>query len=676
MAFEAADRLRPDYFIAWHNWIAPRDVDVVFYTYAGAGQASRRAWDVFTQHFPSPGSVGHRWDSDSNPLRHNWFGRKLGDGNVHQYALKHYGSSIWGWEMPWWGRDEGDPAQQARQHGKDFARALLATIDRLSSPAPSSGGKRLAETTRWKMHEFTLHGRAHVGNPFRDAALVGEFRAPSGKTVVAEGFHDGDDTWRLRFAPDEEGGWQYLLRGEGVELFEEGRLEVAPAATRGFIGIHPGNPYAFAHSDGTPYFPMGDTCYGLFDDGPITPDLRREYLETRRRQRFNFVRLSIGHSQYHAAADSAYWAWGGTARQPDLDRLNPIFFEGFDRLLRQMQGLGMNAEVLLFNYYRPPFTDPAQWTPARERLWLRYVIARYAAFDNVFLWTLTNEYETHPDGRYRLDLPSDVNWAGATARRIKELDPYHHPVTVHPVVSSSSRGTSPRDPFEPPWRIGGFFGEGDEIDVLTQQTSSAYPGTWDEKLNCWTGDAAGVELSVAADRKYRKPVLNSENGYEYLRGYATNRRQVHHTDKVRRAAWRIVSAGGHFAAGFISTLGHSDVWDRIDPANRHPFVVKDEGAAGQLGYLHDFFTALPFWRMQPQPERVRGDASCLALPGEVYAAYAPHGGRFSIDIDVAGQPVTRWLNPRTGEFGAARPVSSGWQQFQCPDEEDWALLVR
>jgi hypothetical protein len=67
-------------------------------------------------------------------------------------------------------------------------------------------------------------------------------------------------------------------------------------------------------------------------------------------------------------------------------------------------------------------------------------------------------------------------------------------------------------------------------------------------MQAWTGDAAGVEASVAADRVYRKPVLNTENGYEYLSGYATNKKQVHHTNKVRRAAWRIVCSGGYVAA--------------------------------------------------------------------------------------------------------------------------------
>src|SRR5687767_15226861 len=54
---------------------------------------------------------------------------------------------------------------------------------------------------RWEMHEFSAKGRSDAGNLFRDTAWVGEFRSPSGRTKVLEGFYDGDETWRLRFAP-------------------------------------------------------------------------------------------------------------------------------------------------------------------------------------------------------------------------------------------------------------------------------------------------------------------------------------------------------------------------------------------------------------------------------------------------------------------------------------------
>lgn len=115
----------------------------------------------------------------------------------------------------------------------------------------------------------------------------------------------GGGTWRLHFAPNEQGEWRYRLRGEGVELAQRGRLKCVAPRGHGCIRIHLKNPYTFAHDDGTAFFPMGDTCYGLYDDSSITPALRHEYLETRRQQRFNFVRMSVGHSEARAGSAEA-----------------------------------------------------------------------------------------------------------------------------------------------------------------------------------------------------------------------------------------------------------------------------------------------------------------------------------------------------------------------------------
>ena len=539
-----------------------------------------------------------------------------------------------------------------------------------------------------------------------DVAVTAEFTAPSGRKVTALGFHDGGKVWRVRFAPDEMGAWSYVTTSSGTNdaglHHRSGSLTCTSSARKGPIRIHPENPYAFAHADGTAFFPMGDTCYGLYDDSPITPALRREYLETRRKQRFNFVRMSVGHSEARAAADPAFWAWGGTPTKPDLDRLNPVFFRGLDDLFRDLKARGMNVELLLLNFYRRPFTDTNLWTAARERLWLRYVVARYAAFDNLFLWTLTNEYETHPDGRYRLDQPGDVTWTKATARLVKQFDPFRHPVTVHPVVSSSTRGTTPRSEFDPPWRIGGFFGDGDEIDVLSQQTSAAYgaqwerrtqtwlrtcaddatgpwfASAWDEQLGCWIGDVPGVNRSIAADRRYRKPVINTEFGYEYAPGHPNENRQVHHPDKLRRSAWRIVCAGGYFAAGFHGTIGHSDAWNRIDPTNHYTFDIRDGGAARQLGFLHDFFATLPFWRMQPFDGVTGAEAIALVEPGKFYAVYLPYGGTISVNLNAAKETLTaQWFNPRDGRPAAPFEVKSSMShQFEAPDGEDWVLKLR
>ena len=146
LTFDAIDRLRPDLAVTWHNWIAPRDQDVVFFTDGEEGKATPRAWYLFTQRFPSPRAAGHRWKDETTPQRYNWQGRTpLSEANVHQYAMKKYGTQVWGWEMPWWNRTP----DEARRLGAAFARALLGTLEEIRSgpasrmtpllPLPSTG---------------------------------------------------------------------------------------------------------------------------------------------------------------------------------------------------------------------------------------------------------------------------------------------------------------------------------------------------------------------------------------------------------------------------------------------------------------------------------------------------------------------------------------------------------
>jgi hypothetical protein len=735
LTWDTIERLRPDLIVAWHNWHAPRDVDSLFYTYAGSdGRASRRAWDLFTQRFPSPRRLGHRWQSETNPLERNWAALPTSDAaaraNAHRYALRAFDTRVWGWEMPWWGRDDtdgGDPAQHARRAGADFARAFFATLRALelpAAPAPAAPTIRAAcdhpsetiedeplavpEVPRWAVHEFVLSGRAHVANPFRDASLVGEFVSPSGRSLVTEGFYDpdgsdgGPDRWRLRVALDEDGEWRYRLRGEGVEVYQEGRLRcVAPGSGDGGlrepVRVDPHNPYAFAHAGGAPFFGMGDTCYGLVNG--IGDAQRRDYLDTRAAQRFNFVRFfASGYPwEAHATLDERdTWPWGGTPGAPDYDRLNPRFFRRLDRIVAGLASRGMRAEILVFNLYLLAKNHGGHnpWgTAARERFWVRSLAARLAASPAVFLWTVANEFECYPDGRYRYD-PSDAAWARRMGALLNECDPYRHPTTVHPMGVPGGGLVRAQGP---------LFGDGPEIDVLTHQHNAydtatwvagpdpgAQPGTQPVAHGYWEGSGAGVDAALRLDRVYRKPVINTEFGYEWLAGYPADfNRQVHSTGKCRRTAWRIVAGGGAaLAAGFAGTWHGRDASFRGVPA---PFVVADQGAARQLGYLYDFVAALPLGRLEPfdgiHPEANSssgggdaddaGEALARADPGKTYVVYLPRGGRAALDLSAAGaRCAARWFNPRTGEYGSPFAVPGGrtWH-LSAPDRDDWILRV-
>ncbi|MBI5385716.1 MAG: DUF4038 domain-containing protein [Verrucomicrobia bacterium] len=80
-----------------------------------------------------------------------------------------------------------------------------------------------------------------------------------------------------------------------------GKSALHSSASRGFIRVHPENPYIFAHEDGTPFFGLGDTCYGLVSG--ISDEQRLRYLDTRAGQGFDFVRFFA--AGYPSSRDSA-----------------------------------------------------------------------------------------------------------------------------------------------------------------------------------------------------------------------------------------------------------------------------------------------------------------------------------------------------------------------------------
>ena len=468
----------------------------------------------------------------------------------------------------------GPPAKPRSASALAEPRSAAAEQANESTAAP-------VEVPRWEMHEFELHGRCRVENPFRDAALVGEFTAPSGKTIDVEGFYDGDDTWRLRFAPDEEGEWRYRLRGEG-RGDSPGRASALRRAAR--ARLHP-------HSSGEPLCLCPRRRHGVLSDG-------RHVLRAVRRQPHHAgpatrvsgdapppaVQLRPHERRPQRGAGGGGPGVLGLGRHAGQARPRPLESGLLPRARRAVsRPAGARderrvapAELL------PPAVHGHQALDAGAR-------AALAALRRGPLCGVRQRLSL--DARQRIRNPSRWPLSPGPSRR-RGLGQGHRATrqatrsriaTRSRCIRSSRRARAaqvPRDPFDAPWRIGEFFGEGDDLDVLSQQTGQSGEGVaWDDKLQCWVGDAPDVVASLRADRRFRKPVLNTESGYEYLRGHPTEKKQVHHTDKVRRTAWRIVCAGGYFAAGFHGTIGHSDAWNRIDAPNRYTFTVRDEGAA-------------------------------------------------------------------------------------------------
>ena len=59
--------------------------------------------------------------------------------------------------------------------------------------------------------EWAFQSAVSYLNPFIDVTLDAVFTGPDGRTWQIPGFYDGNQTWRVRFNPNQPGTWRYRL---------------------------------------------------------------------------------------------------------------------------------------------------------------------------------------------------------------------------------------------------------------------------------------------------------------------------------------------------------------------------------------------------------------------------------------------------------------------------------
>lgn len=547
--------------------------------------------------------------------------------------------------------------------GRMMVAALLLGCAGAQTGIAQSGG-----VPRYDVFEAALTAARSYSNPFSGVTVTVAFKAPSGKTVTATAFHDGGSTWRVRVAPDEVGTWTWTTTStdpsdSGLHG-RSGSFTCASSSNKGFIRADASKKYWFSFSDGSPFYGVGDTCYGMVTS--LSNSQRTNYLDVRSGQKINFVRFFAGgypfikHSSL-SAGDA--WAWGGSSGSPDYDRFNPQYFRRLESILGEFKARGLFAEVEVFTYYAAPFQDPSIWTASRQNAWAKYLLSRLSAYSTVFLWTVTNEYELYPDGKYRYDGASDDNWVKSMGALFHASDPQRHPTTAHNFTFDANGG------------IGGRFGSSVDVDVLSHQCWGA--ATFNGQF--MDGDASGIEQAIWTDRTFNKPVINTENGYEWLSGYPhADNGAANGTDKCRKAAWRVFASGGAtYAAGFQGTWrGTSETeWLGLDA----PWIVADQGLAPQLGHYANFIqTKTAFRNLTPSQSLVNSPNLCLANAWDEYVVYAPSGGTVTLNLSaVGGSYAVEWLNPRSGSYQGQTTVSGGASRnLSAPDGNDWVLHLK
>ena len=310
---------------------------------------------------------------------------------------------------------------------------------------------------RWGQWELTLPGPAE-GNPFLEHRFGAEFHFGH-RSVKVDGFYDGDGRYVVRFMPDETGVWSYSTQSDVLAL--EGRTGRFTATTPGAgnhgpVGVS--GTIHFAYADGSAYYPIGTTCYAWNKNEP---------------QFYPFPRSAEGVNDY--------------------SRFDPAFFRHLEQRIKDLQELGLEADLILFHPYdRWGYQSMSAETDDR---YLRYTIARLASFRNVW-WSLANEYDF-------MKAKQTSDW-DRFFRIVTESDPYSHLRSIHhsgPMYDPSK-----------PW-----------VTHLSVQSSEM------EKAAVWL-------------QEFKKPVIYDECKYEPRRDVSRSPRHPV-VEQGRRAARR--ESGAH-----------------------------------------------------------------------------------------------------------------------------------
>ncbi|WP_308992182.1 DUF5060 domain-containing protein [Mariniflexile litorale] len=276
---------------------------------------------------------------------------------------------------------------------------------------------------KWDMFEITLKGPSK-GNPFIGTTLTARFT--NGNNVIdQEGFYDGNGTYIIRFMPTEEGIWNYVTSSNKNELSgKKGSLECIKPASNNHGPVRVSNKYHFKYEDGTPYYPFGTTIYEWPFQDENTKQQTIDYLKTSPFNKARFLAVPPYKDRYIDGPNklTLFPFEGNNKDNWDFSKFNPEYFKNLDACVLQLKNLGIEADIILFRPY-----DKGKWgfdTAGQEvnRQFARYMVARYAAFSNIW-WSLANENSF-------IKNMSDEDWDDLF-KLVQEKDPYHHLRSIH-----------------------------------------------------------------------------------------------------------------------------------------------------------------------------------------------------------------------------------------------------
>lgn len=457
-----------------------------------------------------------------------------------------------------------------------FAVCLLAA---LISHLPAA-----ADTLANTVIEVTLTSEKTYPNPFTDLSVDAVVTAPDGARLKIPAFWAGGNQWRFRYASGSIGAHTYRTECSDVTNPRlhgvQGKIEVVPYTgdnpliRHGPIRIAKDRRH-FEHADGTPFFWLADTWWKGLCKRLTWPGFQ-ELTADRRAKGFSVVQIVCGPYPDEGLFEPRWENEGGKPYDArDFGMANPAYFDFADRRIKHLVAAGI-VPAIVGGWGRGGSLE-AVGVAGYKRHW-RNLIARYGAYPVV--WIIGGE-------------AGGPQWT-ELAKYVRQTDPYHRPITMHPFDSARKAVT-------------------DETAVDFDMLQTGH-GDWNAAVG------AIPKLNAAYARKPAMPVLVGEACYEghMQSAFQDVERYLFWACMLSGAAGHTYGAAGVWHAGVEGDPGITPVYDLTTWKEGMSFP-----GSTQIGLGKKLLEQYPWSRFEPHPEWAEAGSFAAGIPGEVRFIYQP-----------------------------------------------------
>ncbi len=300
----------------------------------------------------------------------------------------------------------------------------------------ASAKETIFKTEANVMVELTFTAKQTHADLFNAVTLDVVFIEPQKRELRVPAFWAGTNIWKARYASPTIG--THRFRSECSDTKDKGlhgvagKVEIKPYRGQNLLYRH--GPLKLSadrryleYHDGTPFFWMGDTWWMGLSARLHWPEDVQKLAQDRKEKGFNVIQLVAGlfpdmHPFDTRGANEAGYPW-----QTNYSSILPEYFAAADKRLLYLVDQGFTPVIVgAWGYFM-------QWMGVEksEAHW-RYLIARYGALPVVWCtageanlpWYLAKNFPY--DDRQQVK-----DWTEVT-RYIRETDPFHRLVTIHP----------------------------------------------------------------------------------------------------------------------------------------------------------------------------------------------------------------------------------------------------